>query len=178
MNTKNFRKAMLKAKRNTDVFKTKASGSVKIEKQGKTFKSRKKVNKTHVVQQTTSIKKTIKKISKEAAKKGYRGKTQKRSKPKTETIKKTQAATKTYIPPKKKYTKPDTGKFKPQKQEHSESSKPKLAFGEAAPDYHVPGVFDTIYTNQGVAGSLNRLEHEYPGTYEMLKTYVDAGDIT
>lgn len=95
---------------------------------------------------------------KKALKKGFRGQTTKRTKPITTTVKKTQQAIKIYKPKKKSYEKPAFGRM------------PK-------PDLHVYGVFDGR-TNKGIASALNRVEREYPGTYDILKALVEDGEIT
>lgn len=97
-------------------------------------------------------------IKRTSTKKGFRGQTTKRTKPITTTVKKTQQAIKTYTPKKKSYEKPAFGRM------------PK-------PDLHVYGVFDGR-TNKGIASALNRVEREYPGTYDTLKALVEDGDIT
>lgn len=93
-----------------------------------------------------------------STKKGFRGQTVKITKPVNTKVKKTQQATKTYKPKKKSYEKPGFGRI------------PK-------PDLHVYGVFDGR-TNRGIASALNRIEREYPGTYDTLRTLVEDGDIT
>lgn len=97
-------------------------------------------------------------IKRTSTKKGFRGVTTKISKPVSTTVKKTQQAIKTYKPKKKAYTKPEMGRI------------PK-------PDLHVYGVFDGR-ANKGIASALNRIEREYPGTYDTLKTLVENGEIT
>ena len=96
---------------------------------------------------------------KKALKKGFRGQTTKRTKPITTTVKKTQQAIKIYKPKKKAYSKPEMGKM------------PK-------PDMHVYGMFDGVILNKGLAGALNRVERDYPGTHEILNGWVRSGAIT
>lgn len=144
MSNKKLKKAMQKAQRNIQLFDSHESGSVRIGKHGQTS--------------------SVRGIKQTKTKKGYRGATQKRSKPKSTTIKKTQAATKTYTPKKKTY------------------SKPELTFGkEPRPDLHVYGPFDGLFSGRGhagVSGGLNRCERVYPGTFAILKQWVDEGRIT
>lgn len=100
-------------------------------------------------------------IKRTSTKKGFRGQTTKISKSVSTTIKKTQQATQTYKP-KKKYITPGFG------------SMPK-------PDLHVYGPFDGYFTGRGykgVAGGLNRVEREYPGTFDTINAWVQEGRLT
>lgn len=100
-------------------------------------------------------------IKRTSTKKGFRGPTTKISKP-VSSYKKTQQATKVYTPKKKTYQSPAFGTM------------PK-------PDMHTYGPFDGFFSGRGakgIAGGLNRVEREYPGTFDIINAWVEEGKIT
>lgn len=76
-----------------------------------------------------------------------------------------------------KITKPKIATYAPKKKAYE-----KPAFGSIPkPDYHVYGPFDGFFTgagSKGISGGLNRVEREYPGTFDTINTWVQEGRIT
>lgn len=162
MNKRQLKKAL--AKSNIELFNTKKSKATHTSRETKISSARgikRKTTKTGFRDMPNPKRKTTKtganRKRKIQTKANLRGEATKRTKPITTTVKKTQQATKTYKP-KKSYEKPGFGRM------------PK-------PDLHVYGIFDGR-TNRGIASALNRIEREYPGTYDTLRTLVEDGDIT